>query len=359
MNVVIVGGGIIGSSIAYHLQKDGAKVMLIERGEIGGEASSAAAGMLIAPIEDAGNRAFNHLRRASLQSYPELLDQVQSLSRIEVEYKVPGMLRTARTEKMARELQKIGHKHGLEWVEGAALRKLEPALGNDILGAAFAEKDADLNPGLLTKALAKSAQKLGAEVREREVVTGFIGGGAKLDGVSTNNGDVRTDAVVLAAGPWTEPLSMRLDARLRTPPMRGQMLSYKSKAVRHAIWGEDGYLVPKPRRQLFAGATIEDVGFRKTTTAKALAGLQRMAEALVPSLAGAPVASAWAGLRPGSADGLPVIGRMPGKDNVYVASGHFRNGVLLAPITGRLVAEMVLIGRVDPRLLPFSPNRFD
>jgi glycine/D-amino acid oxidase-like deaminating enzyme len=109
---------------------------------------------------------------------------------------------------------------------------------------------------------------------------------------------------------------------------------------------------------IFAGATVEDVGFRKATTARALAGLRRMASALVPVLGVAEVASTWAGLRPGSPDGLPVIGRFPGKDNVYLATGHFRNGVLLAPITGSLVADLVLTGRADRRLRPFSPRRF-
>lgn len=359
MNVVVVGGGIIGCSIAYHLQKAGAAVTLLERGEIGGEASGAAAGMLIAPIEDTGNRAFDDLRRASLEMYPVLLDDVQRMSRVDIEYKVPGMLRTARTETMARQLQRLARKHDLEWLEGAALRNLEPALDERVLGAAFAAKDADLNPGLLTQALAKAAEKLGAKVRKRTMLIGFLGRGPRIEGVSTNRGDIHAiDALVLAAGPWSESLSMRLGVRLPTPPMRGQMLAYRSKAIRHAIWGEDGYLIPKPRGQVFAGATIEDVGFRKTTTARALAGLRRMATALVPALDTATVASSWAGLRPGSPDGLPIIGRLPGKDNIYVATGHFRNGVLLAPITGRLVAEMILSGRAHKRLKPFAPNRF-
>lgn len=359
MNVVVVGGGVIGSSIAYHLQKAGAAVTLVERGEIGGEASSAAAGMLIAPVEDAGNHAFDDLRRASLDMYPVLLDEVQRLSGVDIEYKVPGMLRTARTETMARQLKRLAQKHNLEWVEGSALRALEPALGRHVLGAAFAEKDADLNPGLLTQALATSAEKLGAKVRKQTMVTRFLPRGKLIEGVNTNLGDVlAADAVVLTAGPWTASLSMRLGARLATPPLRGQMLAYKSSAISHAVWGEDGYLIPKPRGQIFAGATIEDVGFRKTTTVRALAGLQRMAATLVPALGDATVVSAWAGLRPGSPDGLPVIGRLPGKDNVYVATGHFRNGVLLAPITGRFVADLVLSGRADKRLKPFSPERF-
>lgn len=359
MNVIVVGGGVIGCSIAFHLQKGGAKVVLLERGEIGGEASGAAAGMLIPPIEDAGNRAFNNLRIASLEMYAGVIAEVQQLSGIDVEYKRVGMLRIARSIATVRRLQRAVKKHGLEWVDGAALRALEPALDLAVIGAAYSELDADLNPGLFTNALAKAAQRLGADVRPGTMLTGFLGRGARLEGVRTNSGDLRdADAVVIAAGPWTEPLAVRLGKHLGTPPMRGQMVAYRSKALRHAIWGEDGYLVPKPRGFIFAGATVEDVGFRKVTSARGVAALRRMAGALVPALRHAEVASAWAGLRPGSPDGMPVIGRMPGRDNTYVATGHFRNGILLAPVTGALVSEMVLSGKPDRRLRPFSPERF-
>jgi glycine oxidase len=140
--------------------------------------------------------------------------------------------------------------------------------------------------------------------------------------------------------------------------MRGQMIAYRSSVLRHAVWAEDGYLVPKPRGFVFAGATVEDVGFRKATSARGITSLRRMAAGIVPSLRRAEVASAWAGLRPGSPDGLPVIGRMPGRDNIYVATGHFRNGVLLSPVTGALVSQLVLTGKADRRLCPFSPDRF-
>lgn len=359
MKVIVVGGGVIGSSIAFHLQKSRAQVVLLERGAIGGEASSAAAGMLISPIEDDADRRFDELRKASLAMYPMLLREVQRLSGIDVEYAKPGMIRAARTPELARKLKSLARRReGIEWVEGDALHKLEPALDPSLLGAAWCEGDADLNPGLLTKAIAGAAKKLGTTVRTQTMLTGFLGRGRFVEGVSTNFGDVHGDAVILAAGPWTGLLSQRLGLRLATPPIRGQMLAYRSTAVRHAIWGEDGYLVPKPRGLIFAGATVEDVGFRKGTTERALAGLRRMAAGLVPTLARAKVAQSWSGLRPGSPDGMPIVGRFPGRENVYLATGHFRNGVLLAPITGSLVSEMMLTGRADRRLRPYSPGRF-
>lgn len=359
MKVIVVGGGVIGSSIAFHLQKARSQVVLLERGGIGGEASGAAAGMLIAPVEDAGNRQFDELRKASLAMYPMLLREVQRLSGIDVEYRQQGMIRTARTEAFAKKLRSLAkRREGVEWVEGETLRLLEPGLDGSLLGAAWCENDADLNPGALTKAIAGAAKKLGTDVRTNTMLTGFLGRGHYVEGVSTNLGDVLGDAVVLAAGPWTELLSQRLGVRLPSPPMRGQMLAYRSTAVRHAVWGEDGYLVPKPRGMVFAGATVEDVGFRKGTTERALSGLRRMAASLIPALARAKVVSSWAGLRPGSPDGMPIIGRFPGKENVYLATGHFRNGILLAPITGTLISDLVLTGRADRRLRPYSPGRF-
>ena len=189
--------------------------------------------------------------------------------------------------------------------------------------------------------------------------TGVRRDGQRINSVATNTGGVSdVDAIVLAAGPWTEALTVRLGAKLPSPPMRGQMIAFRSKSLRHAIWDEDGYLVPKPRGYVWAGATVEDVGFRKKTTERGLTSLRRMAGDLVPRLRQAKVASSWAGLRPGSPDGMPVIGRFPGKKNVFLATGHFRNGILLAPVTGALVAELVLNGRTDRRLSPFSPQRF-
>jgi len=361
--IVVIGGGVIGCSIAYHLRKAGAEVVLLERGEIGGEASGAAAGMLIAPLEDASSRDFQALQKASLAMYPALIEEIESRSGINVEHRQCGILRTARVETHAKTLRALTKRRskgisGLEWVEGETLRRLEPGLSPDILGAAYSPSDSNVNPGLLTQAFAVAAEHLDAEVRRGVAFTGFLGRGPRLEGVRSGAGPVRADAIVLAAGPWTELLARRVNGNVPTPPMRGQMIAYSSTAVRHAVWSEDGYLVPKPRGFVFAGATVEHAGFRKHTTDRGLAGLRRAASAMAPALRYAEVASTWAGLRPGSPDGLPLLGRLPGRDNVYVAGGHFRNGILLAPVTGSLMAQLVCEGRTDMDLGPFRPERF-
>jgi len=364
MKVIIAGGGVIGSAIAFYLTSAGAETVLVERGELAGEASGAAAGLLIPPDRAAAPGPFRDICLASLALYSPVIERVQRESGIDVQCRVAGILIVAQTESRVALLQTHAEwqtKHGVptRWVKRAELRELEPALSPQVHGAAFSEDELNVDPAQVTRAFAFAAKAGGADLRTGTMLTGFLGRGSRITGVSTNLGDVTdADCVVLAAGPWTEVLAQRLRARVPTPPRRGQMIAYRSDGLRHAIWGEEGYLVPKVGGILYAGATVEDVGFRKRTTPRALAGLRRMATMLVPSLRRAKVASEWAGLRPGSPDDLPIIGRLPQKDNVYVATGHFRNGILLAPITGQLISQLILEGRTEMALEPFSPARF-
>jgi glycine oxidase len=366
-DVVIVGGGVIGCASAYYLTKAGAAVALVESGEIGGAASGAAAGMLVPPAEAAASGPFRELTRASLALYPDLIAALRDETGIDVQYTASGLLLVAESEGAAGALQSMarwsasGGELGLplEWVEGEPLRRLEPGLSPSLHGAAYSLEARHVNPGLLTQALARGAAGRGAALTQDAGVAGFLRRGQRVAGVRTGGGEtVAAEHVVLAAGPWTGRLARRLGARVPTRPMRGQMLAYRSNAVRHILWGEDGYMVPKAGGFLFAGATVEDAGFRPRTTARGLAGLRRMARSLVPALRHGEVASAWAGLRPGSPDGLPTIGRLPGWENVYVATGHFRNGILLGPITGTLIAQLIGGGRTDVSLEPFRPERF-
>ena len=364
MRVAVVGGGVIGCSIAYYLREAGADVVLLERGALAGEASGAAAGLLILPDRATAPGPFRDLSLASLEMYRELIPRIEKESGIAVRCLASGILVTTESPERVPILRSFaqwqrGEGVAAEWVEGEALRALEPALGPRVLGAVYTSDDLNVDPGLVTQAIGRAAERAGVDIRTGVAVGGFRRRGGRIYGVVTSSGVVKADAVVLAAGPWTGALTAKLGFPLKTPPMRGQMLAYRTTKVRHAIWGEDGYLVPKTGGFLFAGATVEDAGFRKHTTKRALAGLRAMATRLAPTLRHAEVASAWAGLRPGSEDGWPVIGRLPTCENAYVATGHFRNGILLAPVTGKAVAEMVLEGGTEVvGMQAFGPERF-
>jgi len=364
-DVVIVGGGVIGCATAYYLTKAGASVTLVERDEVAGAASGAAAGILVPPSEAVPSGPFGDLCRAGVGAYPSLVEALRDETGIDVQYLAPGILLTATTEQRAQVLRAVarwsasGGGLNLEWVEGSPLRLLEPALADSVLGAAYSLQGHHVNPGFLTQALARAAAGRGAVLKQGTAVAGFLRRGARVTAVRTSHGDtIAADHVVLAAGPWTRRLGRRLGVDVPTRPMRGQMLAYRSTAVRHIIWGEDGYLVPKVGGFLFAGATVEDVGFRPGTTRRGLAEVRRIATTIAPALRYPEVASDWAGLRPGSPDGCPIIGRLPGKGNVFVATGHFRNGILLGPITGRLIAQLITEGKTETPLEPFSPSRF-
>ena len=366
-DVVIAGGGVVGCASAYYLTKAGAGVTLLEKGEVGGAASGAAAGMLVPPPEAVPSGPFRSLCLLGAALHHTLVDALQEDAGIDVQCVASGLLLPAFSESRAQALRAVTaaapQPLGLvmEWVEGGPLRALEPALSHRVLGAAYAPDARHVNPGLLTQALARAraAAGRGAKLRQGEGVAGFVRRGERVTGVRLVGGETfGADHVVLAAGPWTRALALRLGASVPTRPMRGQMLAYRTNAVRHMIWGEDGYLVPKAGGFLFAGATVEDAGFRPRTTGRGLAGLRRMALSIVPALRYGEVASAWAGLRPGSPDGLPIIGRLPGWENVYAATGHFRNGILLGPITGKLIAQLMTGGETDVPLEPFRPERF-
>ena len=363
MSVLIVGGGVIGCAVAYELAKAGAAVTLVERGEVGGEASGAAAGMLVPPATAVPGGPFRDLCLASLALFPSLVETVQQETGVDVQYLSSGILLVGETEAQAEGLRELVRRQELsvlplEWVEGEPLRLLEPALSPKLAGAAYAAGQHHVNPGHFTQALARAAAAHGAVLHQGSAVTGLVVRGDRVVGVRAGASTIFADHVVLAAGPWTRVLARDAGASIPTRPMRGQMLAYRSTLVRNMVNGPDGYLVPKAGGFLFAGATVEDVGFRRRTTRRALAGLRRMACTLVPSLRRAQVTDSWAGLRPGSPDGLPILGPVPGVEGLWAATGHFRNGILLSPVTGELMARSILAGKPVPELAPFLPSRF-
>ena len=364
-DVVVVGGGVIGCAIAYYLSREGARVAVLERGLIGGEASGAAAGMLAPLAEAHGPSPFLNLCLASHRLFPELTDTLYADTGVDVEYVPSGMLRVAFSEADEAELRsqinwqdRLGM--GVRWIDGEGARGLEPLLSAGVRGAIYSPLEHQVNPGKLVQGLARAAEAQGTVIRQETPVLGLLRRGHRVTGVRLTPETLSADSVVLAAGPWTERLAATLGVRVPVKPVRGQMLALGGgpPPVRHIIWGPKGYVVPKPNGFVFVGATVEEVGYRKSTTKRGLASLRRMANALVPAFSYASDVDAWAALRPGSADNLPILGAVPGWQGLWVASGHFRNGILLAPITGQLMARSLLEGKQAKALSPFSPARF-
>jgi glycine oxidase len=361
-DVIVVGGGVIGCAIAYYLARERIHVDVVERGEIGGEASGAAAGMLapLAEVEDAG--PFQELCLESLRMFPALVAALREETGIDVEYLPSGILRVALNDEEEGRLRDLAERaNGLpqHWLSPEELRSLEPRLSPDVRGCLYSPEEHQVNADRLTQAFAWAAAGQGATLRRNLRVTGLLTRDRRVTGVRTAAGDLAARHVVLAAGPWTRRLAASLGVNLPVFPVRGQMMALPSKAApRHIVWGSAGYLVPKKNGLVFAGATVERVGYRRRTTAAGLRGLTNMASTLSPRLGAVAPVDSWAGLRPGSADGLPLLGPLPGWEGISVATGHYRNGILLSPATGRLIARSIIDASPGGALAPFSPARF-
>ncbi len=361
-NVVIVGGGIIGCATAYFLAREGADVTVVERGEVSGEASglpracwrrsrTRASGRSCS--RSSATRASRSIRRCC-QYWPRPASTCATIASACSTWRCV----TTKCTRCANATRHDKTKK-LQWLEPADLRRVEPQANPKALGGLLVPEQEYVDPQRTTQAIAEAARRAGARIVEHEEVTGFARSKGSIVAVTTANGRYEGDTFVLAGGPWTMALARRLGANIPTRPIRGQMLSLNGPAtpLQTMIWGGHAYLIPREDGQTYIGATVEDVGYRKQTTAAGIASLRAGAAELVPSLAKAQQRRAWAGLRPGSPDEMPIMGRLPGWDNAWVSTGHLRNGILLAPISGRLLARAIL-GEDVPELAALSPSRF-
>lgn len=364
-DVIIVGAGVVGCSVAYHLARMGVKgTLVLDRGEIGGEASGAAAGMLAPQCEATGPGPFLDFCLAARRYYERLAPELKDLTRIDIEYLRWGSLYLLDQEGDEAAEGRYRWQNGLglpvERLTREEVRKLEPGLTEEIGGALFFPGDHHVNNTELTRALAQAARSLGARIVEGCPATGFLYEGDRVAGVRTP-GEIYTAAhIVLCTGAWSGQLASLLGRRIPVEPARGQILyaELPEPPLRHPVWGRGGYLVPRLNGGLIAGSTVEYVGFDKTVTLDGIRRLSALALTLLPGLAQQPFTRAWAGLRPHCKDGLPLIGPLTDLDGLAIATGHFRNGILLGPLTGRLVSEMILGELPSFPLEAFSPKRF-
>jgi glycine oxidase len=364
-DVIIVGAGIVGCSIAWELAKAGLKVCLLERGGIGEESSAAAAGMLSGQHGVTNFGARYELHRQARELHAVLADELRELTGIDVGFCRWGILDLLFTPGEARAADRcytLQSQAGLrvERLTREEALALEPTLSPDILGGVRYLDEAHVHNGHLTIALGEAAGRAGAEVRSGQPVIGLVRQGDRVVGVRTPQETLHADTVVVANGAWAADLVAALGLRLPVKPVRGQMLALRTvpRSVQQVIYGRHMYVVPRPDGETLIGATVEDFGFRKEVT---LAGLEELVQAgrrIVPGIMSQPLIRTWAGLRPGSPDGLPLVGPVDGCAGIFLAVGHHRNGILLGPMTGVLVKQWLVDRFPSPHLDLLRPDRF-
>jgi glycine oxidase ThiO len=345
-DAIVIGGGVIGLSLARELRKQGASVLVVERGEPGREASFAAGGML-ANCGDETPAALQPLATASAEMYPEFAQELEDESGEKVDLRSDGTLL-------------FPSDHAGKQISGclplpASLAELEPALRASGRTPVFL-KERSVCPRCLVHAALQAARhrrvdvSSGSRVLSVDVVEG------RVSGVTTEKTSYRTGMVVNCAGAWAGEIAL---TPIPTRPVKGQMVCFAMPSrnlLRHVVRSQEIYLIPRSDGRLLAGATVEEAGYDKRTVPETIQRLRRAAIAMLPALAEARVLD-WAGLRPGTPDNLPILGAtsVPG---YFVATGHFRDGILLAPVTARAVARLMTSGKSEYELAPFSAERF-
>ena len=366
--VAIIGAGVVGLGIAWRLAGR-AEVTVFERGKAGAGASHAAAGMLAACCEaEPGEEDLVALGRDSQARWPGFADELLRASGIDVELRREGTLVLALT---ADDQATLGHglqfqqKLGLplEWLSAGATRAKEPHLAGKIAGAVFSPQDHQVDNRKLVQALRIAAEAVGVKIHEEREVTEISVQGGRTNGVVlADRTRAAADIVVLAAGAWSRTIAgLPPDRRPPVRPVKGQMLALRMDAVapllNHVLWAPGAYLVPRRDGRLIVGATVEEKGFDESITAGGMLTLLEAAWRAIPAIEELPIEEIWVGHRPGSRDDAPILGRAP-LDNLFYATGHHRNGILLAPVTADAMARLIVDDVVEPAIRPFGLERF-
>jgi len=355
---------VIGCSIAWRLAQLGLKVAVFERGRVGCEASRAAAGMLSPQGEAQGPGPFFDLCLRSRAMYRSFAAELTEASGIDVEYRDDGTLFVlvegedeAATKRWTTWQLKAGLP--LEHVSADDLRKLEPGVTELASRAIFLPEEHQIENRRLMDALEVAIRKAGGEIIEGAEVWALTTERDRVTGVMSAGKRVDAGVVIVAAGTWSSHLLNPLGLNVQLIPVRGQMVAVRSDStpIKRIIHSSDVYLVPRRDGRVLLGATVEYVGFQKAVTVTGLNQLLSAAIELAPSLSGFDIVESWSGLRPDTVDHFPIIG--PGCiENLFLATGHFRNGILLAPITAQLIVQLIIDECVPNQLKPFSIDRF-
>jgi glycine oxidase len=345
-DVIIAGGGIIGLSVSIALRKSGARVLVVERGEPGREASSAAGGMLVDNSFET-NPALQPLATLSARMYPEFVHEIETESGLKVDLRDQGTIIFPPPERLH---ERSGFRNA------ASLAELEPALAENSR-IAFHLKERSVDPSALTAAAVKAAKHRGVDFSSGDpVITVNVSNGG-VTGLTTTKTTFLAPRVINCAGAWAGQIAPH---KFPTRPVKGQMLCLAAPSrtlLSHVVRAPEVYLIPRSDGRIVVGTTVEEAGFDKRTDVPTIQRLYRAAIKMIPALRDAKILKDWAGLRPGTPDDLLILGATatPG---YYVATGHFRDGILLAPITAHVMADVVAGNPCNQDLSPFSPARF-
>ncbi|MGA7671988.1 MAG: glycine oxidase ThiO [Nitrolancea sp.] len=365
-DIAIVGGGIIGCSLAYQLARNGLSVMVFERGSVGREASGAAAGIISPPSSTDTPRVKAELTADSILAYPNFIERIETATGSRTGFQIRGELTVALDESEISELQLLadwqsGLGFHVDWLDGHGARELEPVLSETVLGGVLVHEAASVFTYDLTRVTAEAAIRSGARIVQHTPVVGLAIEHGRAIGVRLTDGFLPAGQVVLAAGAWTAQLAGDAARIIPTFPSKGQMLAIAGAPMMpYRIIGRygGGHLVPRTDGTVAVGATKERVGFDKRIVASNTQWCLDLAAELAPTLLHGEITSMWTGLRPGSADDQPIMGRVPEVDGLWVATGHYQTGIQMAVITADLLASSILVGSSDPRLEAFRPSRF-
>ncbi|MDX2199902.1 MAG: glycine oxidase ThiO [Phycisphaerae bacterium] len=367
-DVLIVGGGVIGLSCALRLAQRGRRVRVLERGECGRESSWAGAGIIeygsLARIDPLAQ-----LRRASCELYPAFIAEIQAASGVDPEFDREGtidLITDANQDKAAeREVAALRSRFAdrgplIERLTHGALRRVAPAISDSFDDALWLRADVTVRNPRIMRALRGACEAVGVEIVEQSPVLRFLREGERVVGLQLADRVELASQYLVSGGSWSSQLDPAFETLLPVHPVRGQiiLLEERRQLLKHVVRHGRMYLVPRRDGRMLLGSTEEhDAGFEKRTTLGAAARLMPIAERVVPSLRDATIVTTWAGLRPGSKDGKPYLGPIPGFGGAWAATGHYRSGLTLAPITAELLAAALTGGTPRFDLAPFAPGR--
>src|SRR5262244_1143510 len=364
-DVVIVGGGIVGMATAYYLAKGGVASVVIERDAIASHASGYAYGGL-SPLSGFGIPGpLAEMAQEGMRLHRELAEILVEEAKMDVDFRVRPSLALALTDADSRRLQAAlpwqqqQAGYSARWVDASEARRVEPRISEDTIGAVLIDGTADVEPYRLVLALTRAAEQMGVTVRHGKVI-GLRRAGGRVTGVILERSEVACSAVVLGLGPWSGETSSWIDTPIEVRPLKGQILRLQAPGAPVTCsvgWGHN-YATTKTDGLLWAGTTEEEAGFDEESTPAARDEVGAALLRMLPAMADAQVAQQTACLRPVTSDGLIVLGGVPGLDQVYVATGGARKGILYGPAMGHAIADLILSRRTRVALDAFAPGRF-